>query len=87
MTKNKRVTITINNDLDLHFRKLASSKMLFETGWYSKAVEEAMELWIENESSFKFFIFFYFFLIRLAVAKIYGSKLNDLQIGNKIVTA
>ena len=48
--KNKRVTITINNDLDLHFRKLASSKMLFETGWYSKAVEEAMELWIENES-------------------------------------
>ena len=50
MTKNKRVTITINNDLDLHFRKLASSKMLFEAGWYSKAVEEAMELWIENES-------------------------------------
>ncbi len=50
MTKNKHVTITINNDLDLHFRKLASSKMLFETGWYSKAVEEAMELWIENES-------------------------------------
>ena len=51
MTKNKRVTITINNDLDLHFsNKLASSKMLFETGWYSKAVEEAMELWIENES-------------------------------------
>ena len=57
MTKNKRVTITINNDLDLHFRKLASSKMLFETGWYSKAVEEAMELWIENESLY-FFIFF-----------------------------
>lgn len=50
MTKNKRVTITINNDLDLHFRKLDSSKMLFEKGWYSKAVEEAMELWIENES-------------------------------------
>lgn len=60
-----RVTITINNDLDLHFRKLASSKMLFETGWYSKAVEEAMELWIENEV-FKF-LFFYFFLILLAV--------------------
>lgn len=50
MTKNKRVTITITNDLDLHFRKLASSKMLFETGWYSKAVEEAIELWIENET-------------------------------------
>jgi len=33
------------------------------------------------------FLFFYFFLIHLAVAKIYGSKLNDLQIGNKIVTA
>ena len=60
MTKNKRVTITINNDLDLHFRKLASSKMLFETGWYSKAVEEAMELWIENES-LEIFIFLFFF--------------------------
>ena len=75
MTKNKRVTITINNDLDLHFRKLASSKMLFETGSCGLKMKV-----------FKF-LFFYFFLIRLAVAKIYGSKLNDLQIGNKIVTA
>ncbi|MDO5823725.1 MAG: hypothetical protein Q4Q16_04025 [Methanobrevibacter sp.] len=49
MTRNRRVTITVNNDIDLHFRKIASSKMLFKTGWYSKAIEEAMLLWIENE--------------------------------------
>lgn len=49
MAKNKRVTITINNDVDMYFRKLASSKLLFTTGWYSKAIEEAMILWIENE--------------------------------------
>ncbi len=49
MSKNKRVTISINNDIDLNFRRLASSKMLFKTGWYSKVVEEAMLLWIEKE--------------------------------------
>ncbi|MEE0902180.1 MAG: hypothetical protein UIB31_06590 [Methanobrevibacter sp.] len=50
MSKNKRVTISINNDIDLDFRKLASNKMLFKSGWYSKAIEEAMLLWIENEN-------------------------------------
>lgn len=49
MAKNRRVTISINNDVDLDFRKLASSKMLFKTGWYSKAIEEAMLLWMEKE--------------------------------------
>ena len=49
MSKNKRVTISINNDIDLNFRRLASSKMLFKTGWYSRAIEEAMLLWIEKE--------------------------------------
>lgn len=51
MKKIKRVTIAVNSDVDLHFRKLASSKMLFKTGWYSQAIEEAMKLWIENEES------------------------------------
>ena len=50
MSKNKRVTISINNDIDLDFRKLASNKMLFKSGWYSKAIEEAMLLWMENEN-------------------------------------
>ena len=49
MTQNRRVTISINNDIDLHFRKMASNKMLFKTGWYSKAIEEAMLLWMEKE--------------------------------------
>ena len=49
MSKNKRVTISINNDIDLNFRKIASNKMLFQTGWYSKAIEEAMLLWMERE--------------------------------------
>ena len=50
MTRNRRVTISINNDIDLNFRKIASNKMLFKTGWYSKAIEEAMLLWMEKES-------------------------------------
>ena len=49
MTQNRRVTISINNDIDLNFRKMASNKMLFKTGWYSKAIEEAMLLWMEKE--------------------------------------
>ena len=49
MTQNKRVTISINYDIDLDFRKVASSKMLFESGWYSKAIEVAMVLWMDNE--------------------------------------
>lgn len=51
MKKIKRVTITVNKDVDLHFRKIASSKMLFKTGWYSKAIEEAMQLWINQEET------------------------------------
>ncbi|MBQ7929283.1 MAG: hypothetical protein IJ287_11165 [Methanobrevibacter sp.] len=50
MSKIKRVTISINNDIDLNFRKIASNKMLFKKGWYSKAIEEEMLLWIENEN-------------------------------------
>lgn len=49
MTHIKRVTISVNYDIDLDFRRLASSKMLFESGWYSKAIEEAMVLWMDNE--------------------------------------
>ena len=50
MARNRRVTIRINKDIELNFRKLASNKMLFKTGWYSKAIEEAMLLWMEKES-------------------------------------
>ncbi len=49
MTQNRRVTISINNDVDLNFRKIASNKLSFKTGWYSKAIEEAMLLWMEKE--------------------------------------
>ena len=51
MKKIKRVTIAVNSDVDLNFRKIASSKMMFKTGWYSEAIQEAMMLWIENEES------------------------------------
>lgn len=44
----KRVTITVNQDLDYKFRKIASQKFNFKTKWYSKAIEEAIELWIEE---------------------------------------
>jgi len=49
MTKNKRITISINQEIDMNFRRLASTKLLFKNGWYSRAIEEAMILWIENE--------------------------------------
>ncbi len=44
----KRVTIVINEDLDYKFRKMASQKFRFEPKWYSKAIEEAVNLWIEE---------------------------------------
>ena len=49
MTQNRRVTINVNSDIDFDFRRLASNKMLFQKGWYSKAIEEAMLLWMKNE--------------------------------------
>ena len=44
----KRVTIVINRNLDDKFRKMASQKFRFEPKWYSKAMEEAVNLWIED---------------------------------------
>ena len=51
MAYNRRVTISVDNDVDLVFRRVASNKMLFKTGWYSKAIEEAMLLWIEKQKT------------------------------------
>ena len=50
MTQNKRVTISISNEIDMDFRRMASRRMLFKSGWYSKAIEEAMVLWMKKES-------------------------------------
>ena len=44
----KRVTIVIKENLDYKFRKIASQKFRFEPKWYSKAMEEAVNLWIED---------------------------------------
>ena len=44
----KRVTIVIDKNLDYKFRKMASQKFRFEPKWYSKAMEEAVNLWIDN---------------------------------------
>ena len=44
----KRVTIVIKENLDYKFRKMASQKFRFEPKWYSKAIEEAVNLWIED---------------------------------------
>ena len=51
MKTKKRVTISVNNEVDLLFRRIASAKLNFASGWYSSAIEEAMLLWIENEKS------------------------------------
>lgn len=47
--KGKRINVIIDPDVDLEFRKIASAKMLFQKGWYSKAVEDALKLWIETQ--------------------------------------
>ena len=47
----KRVTIVIDKNLDYKFRKMASQKFRFEPKWYSKAIEEAVNLWIEDNVS------------------------------------
>lgn len=44
----KRVTIVIDKNLDYRFRKMASQKFRFEPKWYSKAIEEAVNLWIKD---------------------------------------
>lgn len=46
----KRVTIAIDSDVDLKFRKKASQKYQFEKGWYSNAVVDAMKDWAEDSS-------------------------------------
>lgn len=45
----KRVTIAIDSDVDLKFRKKASQKYQFEKGWYSNAVADAMRDWAEGD--------------------------------------
>lgn len=46
----KRVTIVIDKNLDYKFRKMASQKFRFEPKWYSKAMEEAVNLWIDDNN-------------------------------------
>lgn len=46
----KRVTISVSISVDLAFRTLASQKFNFEKGWYSMAINEAMTLWINQNS-------------------------------------
>ncbi len=47
----KRITISVDSDVDLKFRKKASQKYQFEKGWYSSALAEAMVFWSEDEHS------------------------------------
>ena len=47
-SEEKRVTIVIDKNLDYKFRKMASQKFRFEPKWYSKSMEEAVNLWIDE---------------------------------------
>jgi len=42
----KRATVSIPYGLDYKFKKLASQKFKFEKGWYSKAMVEAIDMWL-----------------------------------------
>ncbi len=46
----KRVTIKVDPDVDVKFKKKASQKYQFEKGWYSKAVEDAMKSWASESN-------------------------------------
>jgi hypothetical protein len=48
--KMNRVTISITKDLDLNFRQKAALKFSFRRGWYGKAILEAIELWITQQT-------------------------------------
>ena len=56
----KRVTIVIDKNLDYKFRKMASQKFRFEPKWYSKAMEEAVNLLIDKNSEEDFEQFYKF---------------------------
>jgi predicted transcriptional regulator len=47
----RRITVSVDENTDLIFREFASRKFKFERGWYSKAVVEAMKLWITQVKS------------------------------------
>jgi hypothetical protein len=52
LSKNKmnRVTISIPKNIDLDFRQKAALKFSFRRGWYGKAILEAIELWINQQT-------------------------------------
>lgn len=54
--KRNRVTISVPQDIDLNFRKMAAIHFSFKRGWYGQAVLEAMKLWITHHSEPKNFI-------------------------------
>jgi hypothetical protein len=45
-----RVTISIPKNIDLDFRQKAALKFSFRRGWYGKAILEAIELWINQQT-------------------------------------
>nr|WP_319373808.1 hypothetical protein [uncultured Methanobacterium sp.] len=47
----KRKTITVDEAVDLKFRKKASQIYHFEKGWYSKAVADAMKDWASESKA------------------------------------
>ncbi|MFA0847774.1 MAG: hypothetical protein ACC614_09390 [Methanobacterium formicicum] len=51
MGKMNRVTISVPHGTDLNFRKKAAIKFAFKRGWYGRAVQEAMQLWINIQSA------------------------------------
>jgi len=42
----KKITVMVDSDLDFEFRKIASNKFKFKRGWYTKAINEAINQWV-----------------------------------------
>ncbi|MCQ2737198.1 MAG: hypothetical protein MJ224_01135 [archaeon] len=48
----RKTTIAVDCEIDLKFKKIAASKFNFAHGWYTKAVNEALKEWVENNEKY-----------------------------------
>ena len=51
MSENVKINITISKELDQKFRKAVAENLGFKRGNLQIAIEEAIELWIEEQAS------------------------------------
>jgi hypothetical protein len=71
----KRVTISLPAQTDLKFRRMASQKFKFEKGWYSKAIAEAINFWMDKNEVY---------FLNNSVSKVFREIGKDMWCKTKI---